>query len=130
MPTFEQIITAEFDFAAMKELIFKIYTHPYVDKAVQFVAEFVESISPFLWAGILLALGLVLSNFGKKLLAVPLVVGIAGIGFLGGYNIHLCIIEGNNGRNDFLTRINFVKFGQNLIEQSFVKRIHFVLRRM
>lgn len=84
MPTFEQIITAEFDFAAMKELIFKIYTHPYVDKAVQFVAEFVESISPFLWAGILLALGLVLSNFGKKLLAVPLVVGIAGIGFLGG----------------------------------------------
>ena len=84
MPTFEQIITAEFDFSAMKELIFKIYTHPYVDAAIQYIAEFAESISPYIWAAVLLTIGLVLSNFGKKLLAIPLLVGISGVGFLGG----------------------------------------------
>ncbi len=84
MPTFEQIITAEFDFSAMKELLFKIYTHPYVDKAIQYVTEFAEGLPSLVWAGILLAIALVLSNFGKKLLAIPLVLGISAIGFLGG----------------------------------------------
>ncbi len=84
MPTFEQIITAEFDFAAMKEFLFKVYTHPYVDGAIQKILSFADSISPLIWAGMLLAIALVLSNFGKKILALPLVIGISVIGFLGG----------------------------------------------
>ena len=84
MPTFEQIITAEFDFAAMKELIFKIYTHPYVDGILQQVVNFIDSIPSIAWAGILALIGLVLSNFGKKLLPLPLFIGISAFGFFGG----------------------------------------------
>lgn len=84
MPTFEQIITAEFDFAAMKDLFFKIYTHPTIDGILSHVRNFIESLPPFVWAIMLGLVGLIFSNFGKKLLAIPSVLVSAAAGFLAG----------------------------------------------
>jgi len=84
MPTFEQIITAEFDFTAIKDLIFKIYTHPTVYGLLAHVRNFIESLPPFVWAIMLGLVGLIFSNFGKKLLAVPSILLSAAAGFLAG----------------------------------------------
>ncbi len=84
MPTFEQIITAEFDFTAIKDLIFKIYTHPTVDGLLVHFRNFIESLPPFAWAIMLGLVGLIFSNFGKKLLAIPSVLLSAAAGFLVG----------------------------------------------
>ena len=84
MPTFEQIITAEFDFSAMKELWFKLYTHPFVENLLQPIWAFIESLPPLAWAAIVGVLALVFSNFGKKLLLCPVFVGITALSFAGG----------------------------------------------
>lgn len=84
MPTIEQIITAEFDFAAIKELYFKLYTHPNVDGVLVHFRNFVESLSPFVWAAILAAIAVAFTFFGKKLLCLPIILGSFAIGFAGG----------------------------------------------
>lgn len=84
MPTIEQIITAEFDFAAIKELIFKVYTHPTVEGILDKLWGFIDTLPPMMWAIILASIGLVISNFGKKLLMLPVLVGITALGYIGG----------------------------------------------
>lgn len=84
MPTFEQIITAEFDFAAIKDLIFKIYTHPTIDGLLVHVRNFIEGLPPYVWAIMLGLVGLIFSNFGKKLLAIPSLLLSAAAGFIAG----------------------------------------------
>ena len=84
MPTIEQILTAEFDFAAIKELIFKVYTHPTVEGILEKLWGFIDTLPPMTWAIILAAIGLVLSHLGKKLLMIPVLVGITALGYVGG----------------------------------------------
>lgn len=102
MPTFEQIITAEFDLAAMKELIFKIYTHPHIDGILEHFRAFIESMPIFAWAAILGIVALVFSNFGKKLLAIPLIIGTAAVGYLGGAFLLAPRLEGFVAKYEFI----------------------------
>ena len=85
MPSFNEIITADFDFAALKELFFKIYTNPTIEEFISHIRNFIEGLPPFVWAVILGGLGLVLSNFGKKILAIPSIILSAAFGFVMGY---------------------------------------------
>ncbi len=84
MPTFEQIISAEFDFAAIEELFFKLYTHPYVDGFVTKGFNFIDRFNPLLVAAGFAFIALIFAFFGKKLMFLPIAVGSFVLGFVGG----------------------------------------------
>lgn len=75
MPSIDQILAAEFGTNEIKELFFKVYTHPHIDGFIEPVRNFVESISPFAWGAMLGLVALVFILFGQKIIIAPVLLG-------------------------------------------------------
>ncbi len=87
MPTFQEIINAEFDFAAIKDFLFKIYTHPGVSGWLDKITAFIDSFPPaaFAYAVALAAIGCLFMCLGKRFMVMPLAfVTSFAVGFAGG----------------------------------------------
>ncbi len=84
MPTFEQIISAEFGFSEIKELIFKIYTHPHIDGILNELRAFLETVPLIPLAVGAALITLIFTFFGKKLIFIPMVIGSYCLAYAGG----------------------------------------------
>ncbi len=85
MPTIQQIISAEFGFAQMKDLLFKLYTHPSVDSIMDKVRLFILEASPFILFAILVLIGAGFAFFGKRYVLIPaILVGVCAFAYVGG----------------------------------------------
>ncbi len=86
IPSFEELVSAEFGFEEMKALFFKVYTYPAVDSVMEKVRAFIGGLSPIVLAAVLALIGLCFAFFGKRFMLIPTVlVGVAAVGFAGGY---------------------------------------------
>ena len=81
IPSFEELLTAEFGFDDIWNLIFKVYTHPHIDGFIQPVRGFIESLSPFAWGALLCLVALVFTFFGKKLIMIPVLFGSYAVAY-------------------------------------------------
>ena len=75
LPSAEEIMTAEFGFDDIWNLLFKVYTHPHIEDILQPVRDFIASLSPFAWGALICLVALVFTFFGKKLIMLPVIVG-------------------------------------------------------
>lgn len=81
IPSAEEIMTAEFGFGDMWDLIFKVYTHPHIEGLLQPVRDFIASLSPFAWGALVCLVALVFTFFGKKLIMLPVLLGSYAVAY-------------------------------------------------
>ena len=81
IPSVEEIMTAEFGFGDMWDLIFKVYTHPHIEGLLQPVRDFIASLSPFAWGALVCLVALVFTFFGKKLIMLPVLLGSYAVAY-------------------------------------------------
>ena len=81
IPSLEEIMTAEFGFGDMWDLIFKVYTHPHIEGLLQPVRDFIASLSPFAWGALVCLVALVFTFFGKKLIMLPVLLGSYAVAY-------------------------------------------------
>lgn len=81
IPSLEEIMTAEFGFDDIWNLIFKVYTHPHIEGILQPVRDFIASLSPFAWGALVCLIALVFTFFGKKLIMLPVLLGSYAVAY-------------------------------------------------
>ena len=81
MPSIHEIMTAEFGFNDIKDLIFKVYTHPHIEGLLQPVRDFIDSLSPFAWGALICLIALIFTFFGKKLIMLPVLLGSYAVAY-------------------------------------------------
>ena len=81
LPSAEELMTAEFGFNDIWDLIFKVYTHPHIEDMLQPVRDFIDSLSPFAWGALVCLIALVFTFFGKKLIMLPVLAGSYAVAY-------------------------------------------------
>ena len=84
MPDIQQIITAQFGFADIYELLVKLFTHQNLENVMQYVWAFFNDSAPVLVAGVLFAFAAFFTFLGRRLIGVPMVAISVVFGYAGG----------------------------------------------
>ena len=84
MPEFQELITAQFNFADIYELLVKLFTHPNLENIMQPVWSFFANAAPGIIAAVFFALAVFFATLGRRLIGVPIAVGAVVFGYAGG----------------------------------------------